>query len=361
MKNEVLESLCEENKIIPETTKCRVAIVILNWNGKQMMERFLPSVCRHSMPSADVWVADNDSTDGSLDFLHSRFPQVKTIALEENWGFAEGYNKALAQIDADYFVLLNSDVEVTENWLQPLLCYMDDHQEVAACMPKLLSESRRDTFEYAGAAGGFLDKYGYAFCRGRIFDVVEKDCGQYDGEVGLMWVTGACMMVRSADYRAAGGLDSRFFAHFEEIDLCWRLRTMGRKLVCVTQSHVFHVGGGTLPQGNPMKTYLNFRNNLTMLYKNLPERELKHVLRVRCWLDWLAAMQMLLKGNLGDFKAVARARRDFKKSLPQFNADRLNIHQHAVETHIPERMPFSILWKYYVKRLKHFSDLNIQL
>ncbi len=245
----------------------KVAIVILNWNGQKMLQKYLPTVLRYSRDEATVYVADNASTDDSVQMLASMFPECKVIRLEKNWGFAEGYNKALQQIDADYYLLLNSDVEVTHHWLTPLVEMLDAHPEVAACQPKLLSVADKDMFEYAGASGGYLDRLGYPFCRGRIFDVVERDNGQYDNPQEILWATGAALFIRSKDYWEVGGLDSRFFAHNEEIDLCWRLRIRGRKIYCLPDSVVYHVGGGTLPKGNPMKTFLNFRNNLTMLYK----------------------------------------------------------------------------------------------
>lgn len=336
----------------------RIAIVILNWNGAAMMRRYLPTVVKYSAGEATVYVADNASTDDSLLLLEADFPGCKVIKLDRNWGFAEGYNKALAQIDAEYYLLLNSDIEVTHHWLTPLLEFMDAHPEAAACQPKLLSLADRDCFEYAGACGGFIDRYGYPFCRGRIFDTVERDGGQYDYRQEIFWATGAAMMVRSADYWRAGGLDGRFFAHNEEIDLCWRLRLMGRKIFCIPESCVYHVGGGTLPKGNPMKTFLNFRNNLTMLYKCLPENELRHVMRVRWVLDYVAAFEMLLlKGSLGDFKAVWRARRAFARWKAGFADDRRRIQASCVVKGIAERRPFMLLWQYYGRGKKRFSDL----
>ena len=318
----------------------------------------MPTVVNYSCGDADVWVADNASTDGSMTLLREKFPTVKTLQLDRNYGFAEGYNRALTQIKADYYVLLNSDVEVTHHWLTPLIEFMDNHDDVAACQPKLLSEAEKDCFEYAGASGGFIDRYGYPFCRGRIFDVVEQDEGQYDDICDVFWATGACLLIRSEDYWKAGGLDGRFFAHNEEIDLCWRLRLLGRRICCNPMSYVYHVGGGTLPKGNPRKTFLNFRNNLTMLYKNLPQEELGKVMRVRWLLDYVAAWQTLVfKGNFGDFKAIYKARRAFKKWRHEFDADRERIHSTAVNPHIPERRNFSIVWQYYVKKHKTFADL----
>ena len=336
----------------------KIAIVILNWNGAQMMRRFLPSVLKYSSDDATVYVADNASTDDSVQMLKEQFPECKLILLDKNWGFAEGYNKALAQIDAEYYLLLNSDIEVTQDWLKPMLRYMEEHQEVAACQPKLLSEANREMFEYAGASGGFLDRFGYPFCRGRVFETIEEDRGQYDSAADVLWATGAALFVRARIYKEVGGLDSRFFAHNEEIDLCWRMRIMGYRIVCLPESHIYHVGGGTLPKGNPMKTYLNFRNNLTMLYKCLPGDELKSVMRWRCLLDYVAAFEMLiLKRNIGDFKAVLRARRDFKRWRKDFEEDRKRIQASRKEKKIPEQRSYSLLWQYYVKGRKRFSDL----
>ena len=336
----------------------KVAIVILNWNGQAMLEKYLPSVMQYSRAEATVYVADNASTDQSLEMLKTHFPEVRQICLEKNWGFAEGYNQALRQVDATYYLLLNSDIEVTHHWLTPMIEYLDSHPEVAACQPKLLSIIDKDRFEYAGASGGYLDRLGYPFCRGRIFETVEADNGQYDYSTDILWATGAALMIRSKDYWEAGGLDSRFFAHNEEIDLCWRLRIRGRRIVCLPESYVYHVGCGTLPKGNPMKTFLNFRNNLTMLYKCLPDEELKSVMRWRWWLDYLAAWEMLLlKRNVGDFKAVYRARRAFKRWQKDFEPDRRAIQASRVAKEIPERRSFSLLWQYYVKGRKMFTQL----
>ena len=335
----------------------KIAIVILNWNGRKMLEQYLSGVVACSQDEAVVYVADNHSTDDSMAFLAEQFPEVRTIALDQNYGFAGGYNKALKQVEAEYYVLLNSDVEVTWNWLSPLVKYMDEHQEVAACQPKLLSYVDKGKFEYAGAAGGFIDRYGYPFCRGRLFETVEADNGQYDQVEQVLWATGACLFIRSADYWSVCGLDERFFAHNEEIDLCWRLNILGRQIVCLPDSVVYHLGGGTLPKGNPMKTFLNFRNNLTMLYKCLPDSELRHVMRWRWFLDYLAAAKMLLlEMNLGEFKAVFKARREFKKWRHQFEADRQLI-QASREAPAVERKSFSLLWQYYVKGRKRFDEL----
>ena len=337
----------------------KIAIVILNWNGVDMMRRYLTDVVNYSIvDNAVVYVADNASTDDSVEMLRSEYPQVKVILLEKNWGFAEGYNKALSQIEAEYYVLLNSDVKVTHHWLQPLVEFMDAHRDVAACQPKLLSIIDTDSFEYAGACGGFIDLYGYPFCRGRVFNTIERDKGQYDTAMPMLWATGACMMIRSSDYWNAGGFDGRFFAHNEEIDLCWRLRLLGLKVYCIPDSAVFHLGGGTLPKSNPMKTYLNFRNNLTMLYKNLPDRELRKVMRMRFLLDWLAALQMLVLGrSIGDFKAVIKARMAFKAWKNDFRHDRETIQSTAKVDAVPERICISILGQYDIKRNKTFRQI----
>ncbi len=341
----------------------KLAVVILNWNGRSMLQRFLPSVVTcSSLPGVKVIVADNHSDDDSLEILSKQFPEVDVIQLEQNYGFADGYNRSLKQIEAEYYLLLNSDVEVTPGWLEPLIGYMDIHPEIAACQPKLLGYSEKenagkDIFEYAGACGGFLDKYGYPFCRGRIMNVVEEDKGQYDTVCSLFWATGAALMVRSSDYWSAGGLDGRFFAHMEEIDFCWRLRSRGRGIVCIPQSKVYHVGGGTLNKENPRKAYLNFRNNLLMLYKNLPENELRRVMTIRCLLDYLAAFSFLLKGERKTFKAVFRARRDFKLVKDSFKHDRKENLNAAVSGSIPERFDGSLLWNYYVKGKNTFSKL----
>lgn len=336
----------------------KVAIVILNWNGAKMLSTYLPSVINYSRDEAEIFVADNASTDDSMSWLSKHYPMVKQIVLDRNWGFAEGYNKALGHIDAEYYILLNSDIEVTHHWLTPLIEFMDAHPQVAACQPKLLSVSDHDQFEYAGACGGFIDRYGYPFCRGRIFQTVENDDGQYDDSCKIAWATGACLMIRSRDYWEAGGLDGRFFAHSEEIDLCWRLRSRGRDIYCVPDSKVYHVGGGTLPKNNPMKTYLNFRNNLTMLYKNLNDKDLKHVMRVRWWLDYLAALQMLLlEHHWGDFCAVFKARKAFKRWRNEFEFDRQKIQNSRLVEDEKILNSYSILWKYYVKGKKKYSEI----
>ena len=356
----------------------RIAIVILNWNGADMMRRFLPSVVANS-PEADVIVIDNGSTDASLQYLRDEMPQVRIIALDSNYGFAEGYHRGLKMLEEDppqpslegrehssplrggqdgsYYLLLNSDVEVHEGWLQPMLSYMDAHPEVAACQPKLLCQWAPDMFEYAGASGGYIDALGYPYCRGRVFGTVEKDEGQYDDIAPVLWATGAALLIRSRDYWDVGGLDGRFFAHQEEIDLCWRLRSRGRGVVCVPQSVAYHLGGGTLPQGNPKKDYLNFRNNLLLLYKTLPAGRLWKVMFLRFWLDALASVRFILRGQYRSFLAVWRARFDFWCLLPQFRKDRKENLRQAKLKSVPEQSSFSLLWQYHVKGRKTWKTL----
>lgn len=336
----------------------KIAVVILNWNGCEMLRSFLPSVVRYSeADGAVVYVADNGSTDDSVEMLRREFPSVHLIILDRNQGFAEGYNLALQQVSAEYVVLLNSDVEVTGHWLAPLVSYMDAHPEVAACQPKIRSWRHKELFEYAGAAGGFIDRYGYPFCRGRIMGVVERDTGQYDTVIPVFWVTGAALFIRQKDYQDAGGLDGRFFAHMEEIDLCWRLRARGRMLVCVPLSTVYHVGGATLKKENPRKTFLNFRNNLVMLYKNLPQEELASVMRVRAALDYVAALNFLLKGEFSNMWAVIRARRAFHSLRPSFAAAREENLKKTSLLIIPERTKNSILAQFYLHGKRLFSRL----
>ena len=288
----------------------KTAVIILNWNGAQMLRTYLPSVVAHTT-DAEVIVADNGSTDDSLQVLADEFPTVKTIVLEKNFGFAEGYNKAIEQVDCKYVVLLNSDVETPEGWLAPLLDYMETHPEVAAVQPKIRAWRNKNFFEHAGAAGGYLSWLGYPYCRGRRFGKVEEDKGQYDTVAEVAWTSGACMCVRTEVYKDSGGLDASFFAHMEEIDLCWRMRNNGWKLVCVPQSTVYHLGGGSLSYDNPRKTYLNFRNNLVMIYKN--SRCRWAILTIRFLLDYAAALMFLVTGKKGSAKAVVEARRDYKQ------------------------------------------------
>lgn len=335
----------------------KISIVILNWNGEQLLKRFLPSVIRYSPTSlAEIIVADNASTDASVAMLEQEFPSVSIIKLTHNYGFAEGYNQALAQIQTPYVVLLNSDVEVTDHWLEAPLALLEKETKVACIQPKIRAWREKDKFEYAGAAGGFIDRFGYPYCRGRMFNTVEIDKGQYDQPIDVLWTTGACLFTRTALYKTVGGLDSDFFAHQEEIDFCWRVRSRGYRLVCTPASTVYHVGGATLKTNNPRKTFLNFRNSLLMLYKNTPTAQLSFVMRVRFILDYVALLQFILTGKICEAKAVWKARQAFHILKPSFKTKRIENLKHRTLLSIPEIKSSSLVISYYLKGKKHFSD-----
>ena len=299
----------------------KVAVVILNWNGLKLLQEFLPSVCAHTPAHlADVVVADNGSTDGSVEWLQKEYPDVTIIAMHENHGYARGYNLAINELSHQYVVLLNSDVEATPDWLTPLLDYCESHPDVGACQPKLLSYRDKKAFEYAGAAGGFLDKYGYPYCRGRLFFTVENDEGQYDTPAEIFWATGACLFMRREVYLQAGGLDESFFAHMEEIDLCWRVKLLGYKIMTIPDSTMYHLGGATLASTSPRKTYLNFRNNLLMLYKNLPRKEGRTILFLRRLLDTVALMRYILGREWSHAHAVWVAHNHFRKERKRYTS-----------------------------------------
>lgn len=337
----------------------KVAVVILNWNGKALLEQFLPSVIRYtSYDDVEIVVADNDSKDDSIRFLESEYPMVTRISLPENYGFAEGYNKALRQVNAEYFVLLNSDVEVTDHWLMPMISYLDCNKDIVATQPKILSQTNKAYFEYAGASGGFLDKYGYPFCRGRIFQTVEKDDSQYDTPIDVLWASGACLLIRSEDFFESGGFDGSFFAHMEEIDLCWRLNCRGKRIVCLPSSVVHHVGAATLKKESPRKTFLNFRNNLIMLYKNLPQDRLKRVMSIRLILDYVAAFQFTITGKYANAKEVIRAHKDFYDNRRIYRKARQENLSKRVRDDIKTIYPKSILVDYYLKHIKFFNRLQ---
>ena len=331
----------------------RCAIVILNWNGRALLEQYLPSVVEYSaLPDCEVVVADNGSTDDSMAFVQSHFPSVRVVQLPKNYGFAEGYNQALKEVDSEYCVLLNSDVRVTEGWLEPLLQFMDEKPDVAAVQPKIRSDRREDYFEHAGAAGGFIDTLGYPFCRGRIMDYVARDEGQFDEPAQVFWATGACMCTRVRLYKELGGLDGRFFAHMEEIDLCWRMHSRGYTVWCLPQSVVYHLGGGSLNYSNPHKTYLNFRNNLLMLYKNLPKPQIYFVHFMRFWLDYVAALWFLLQGKAADTAAIIHGRWDFLKMRHSFRPARKENLNHMKVKHPSTIAKRSIIFDYYILRKK---------
>ncbi len=335
-------------------TSPRVAVIILNWNGEKLLDEYLPQVVATTDPSvAKVIVADNGSTDGSLALLADRFPQVETMVFDRNYGFAEGYNKAVALAEGyKYVVLLNSDVATTEGWINILADYMDAHPEVGACQPKLLAYLDRDRFEYAGAAGGFIDRNGYPYCRGRIFATCEADSGQYDTECSVFWASGASMMVDRDVYINAGGLDPDFFAHMEEIDLSWRILLSGKKIVCVPSAVVYHLGGGSLPADNPKKTYLNFRNNLLMLHKNLPDRVRGRRLLWRRLLDTVAWAKFVATGDFANAGAVVRAHRDFARMRRKYT-----VHPDVDLLRSATGSDVNILTSYYLRGRRRFSDL----
>lgn len=337
----------------------KVSVIILNWNGEQLLKQFLPSVVKYtSVEIADVVVADNGSTDNSLVLLKTEFPSVHIIELEKNYGFADGYNQAIAVVKTPYVVLLNSDVEVTQDWLLPLVEEVEQQADVVAVQPKILSWRDKTSFEYAGACGGYMDKYGYPFCRGRLLHVLEIDKGQYNSPADVLWTSGACMLVRRDVYVKVGGLDATFFAHQEEIDLCWLMRCRGYRLRCIPSSVVFHVGGGTLEAESPRKTFLNFRNNLLMLYKNLPEYALRRVMSTRRILDYIAAAKFLVSGYPSNAKAVYEARREFYRIKYRYESIRkANLEQRVVKQ-IPEIMKGSLLVSFYLKGMKRFSNLK---
>jgi len=335
----------------------KTAIVILNWNCLNYLKLFLGGVVKHSTDHETVvYVADNGSTDGSFEWIAENFRDVKLIRLEKNYGYAGGYNLALNQLNARYYVLLNSDIEVTKEWLKPLIDYMDKNPDVASCQPKIRSYNNRDHFEYAGAAGGFIDKYGYTFCRGRVFNVLEKDSGQYDDLIDIFWSTGACMVVRSEAWEKCKGLDNDFFAHMEEIDMCWRFHKAGYRVSYIPDSVVYHVGGGALAYDSPFKTYLNFRNNLFLLYKNLPDNKLHTILFIRKILDGLAALMFIVKGKTRNLKAVWKAHRDYYKSIRILKEKRKEVQPISVKQSTNLLLNKSIVFEFYIKGNKTFKS-----
>lgn len=336
------------------------AIVILNWNGLEFLKKFLGNVITNSSgDSVDIVVADNGSTDDSVRWITENHRSVRIIRHDKNYGFAGGYNLALEQVSAKYFLLLNSDIEVSEGWLQPLTDHMNNNPVSAACQPKVLSYHRRDFFEHAGASGGYIDKYGFPFCRGRILNHLETDKGQYNDKVSVFWASGACMMVRAEAWKKCGGFDETFFAHMEEIDLCWRFHRSGYSVEIVPASVVYHVGGGTLSYTSPFKTYLNFRNSLYMLYKNLPQKGMARTMFIRRLLDGLAAAFFLVKGQSGSFRSVWRAHMDYYKNLPDLKARRKLVRQSGKPDYYAPVMNKSIIFEFYAKGRKTFSSLKI--
>ncbi|MGB1204168.1 MAG: glycosyltransferase family 2 protein [Chitinophagales bacterium] len=343
-----------------------VSIVILNWNGRKFLEKFLPSVLLTKYSNLKIYVADNASTDDSIVFLEQKYPTIKIIRNNQNYGFATGYNQALKNIESDYYVLLNSDVEVSENWIEPIINLMEKEPQIAICQPKILAYHNKKKFEYAGAAGGFIDSFGYPFCRGRLFDVCETDSGQYDNVCPIFWASGAAMFVRANVYKQMGGLDDDFFAHMEEIDFCWRVQRAGFLLLYCPQSVVYHVGGGTLQKSNPYKTYLNFRNNLAMLYKNLKWYQMCIVFPIRLLLDMVAAFRFLWSKEKGLFKAILKAYFDFWSQISKWQKKRnetaSNIknklkNNRDKSQNIKGRYKGSIVLAHFLRKKQYFSDL----
>lgn len=332
-----------------------VSIVILNWNGKNFLEKFLPSVMATTYKNFSVVVGDNASADDSITFLQTQYPDIEIIKNDTNEGFARGYNLVLQKVVADYYVLLNSDVEVTNGWLQPIISLMEKDSKIAACQPKILQYGNQQTFEYAGASGGWIDKLGYPFARGRIFDSCEKDIGQYNDAVPCFWASGAAMVIRSQLFHKMGGLDDYFFAHQEEIDLCWRLQNAGNTIYVQPASVVFHVGGGTLPKNNSLKTYLNFRNNLVLLYKNMPVANRFYILFLRFFLDSIAAGKELLTGKPGLFLAIVKAWLHFAKWLLFVKKDS-NTNKKDFQS-LAGTYEGSVVWEYYIKKKRMFSEI----
>lgn len=344
---------------LPLPPEMRTAVVILNWNGRPWLERFLPTVLRNTADAAII-VVDNASTDGSLEWVRSAHPQVRTIALDRNHGFAGGYNEALREVAAERYLLLNSDVEVTPGWLNAMNGYLDQHPDMAACQPKVLNHGARERFEHAGAAGGFIDRNGYPFCRGRIFEITEEDHGQYDDECEVFWATGACFLVRSEAFHAAGGFDADLFAHMEEIDLCWRMRRMGWKVGYTGRAVVYHVGGGALGYGSPRKTYLNFRNSLIVLTKNLHNGWSWWWLLRRLLLDGFAAWKFLFEGHGAHTWQVARAHWDFIMRLPRIVRQRHGLLATERRPDLTGRYHRSIAFDRFILGWKRFSQLDAE-
>ncbi|MFD2744542.1 MULTISPECIES: glycosyltransferase family 2 protein [Sphingobacterium] len=332
----------------------KVAVVILNWNGRYFLEKFLPSVFNSTYPNLSFVLGDNASSDDSVSFVADNYPTIEIVQNDTNKGFAGGYNAVLEQVEADYFVLLNSDVEVTDNWIEPIIALLESNPDMAAAQPKIRAVHDRTKFEHAGASGGFIDAYGYPFCRGRILSHTEEDSGQYDDQIDIFWATGAALFIKSKAWRSAGGFDADFFAHMEEIDLCWRLKRMGYRIAVCPSAVVYHVGGGTLNASNPRKTFLNFRNNLMMLQKNLPFLSACYVIFIRLWLDLLALLQFLAKGKWGDAWAVSRAHQEFFWYFFRTASKRKNI----TGPFLPQgRYNKLLIFAFFVKGIKKFSGL----
>jgi len=339
----------------------RIGIVILNWNGKNLLEQFLPSVVAHSKREwADIIIADNASSDDSIPFLENNYPDIQIIKLDKNYGFADGYNKSLEQLSHTYFVLLNSDVEVTENWLDPIYHQFENDSQIAVAQPKIKAFYNKTKFEHAGASGGFIDYLGFPFCRGRILNETETDANQYNSETDIFWASGASFFIRAAIYKKTGGLDGDFFAHMEEIDLCWRIKNQGYRIIAEPKSTIYHVGGATLPYHSPNKIFLNFRNNLFMLHKNLPENKFYSILLQRMILDGIAAMKFLLSGEFSNFRAVFKAHLSYYSMLSKIKRKRKKLVPLAIKDEHNEMYQNSIIFDFYLRKKKYFSDITLK-
>lgn len=335
-----------------------IAVIILNWNGEKLLEQFIPAVIKYSQNlNTKIFVIDNFSTDDSIEFLKNNYPQIIILKLDKNYGFAGGYNKGLAQIDANYFILINSDIEVTENWINPIIELMNNDHKIAACMPKVKSYRNKEYFEHAGAAGGLIDYYGYPLCRGRLFNIVEKDVKQYEEISEIFWATGACMFIRADLYKKFGGFDQLFFAHMEEIDLCWRFKNAGYKIMYHPQSAVYHVGGATLNYMDPRKTYLNFRNSLFMLYKNLSPEKFYRIFFIRLILDAIAAAKFLIGFEFGNFLAVAKAHFSFYTKIRRYLPVRKALIADMKVKNHQEIVNKSIVYQFFIRKKKYYSEL----
>nr|WP_121272785.1 glycosyltransferase family 2 protein [Pedobacter schmidteae] len=332
-----------------------VAVVILNWNGKKLLEQFLPSVVKSAYPNLQIVVGDNASTDDSVAFVMTHYPEIRIIVNDDNYGFAEGYGKLLDQIEADYYVLLNSDVEVPVNWIQPVIDAMEMDSSIAVAQPKIKWQKNKMQFEYAGAAGGYLDLHAFPFCRGRLFDTVEMDINQYEDQREIFWASGAALFIKSKCWKEAGGLDPDFFAHMEEIDLCWRLKNLGYKVIYCPKAEVYHVGGGTLNSNNPYKTYLNFKNNLVIMQKNLPSADAYSRIFIRMSLDFIAWIHFLVQGKSQFAWAINKAHYHFLCNLAKNGKKRTN-RQLPFLKHTG-LYPSSIVWSYFIKKIRFFSQL----
>jgi len=333
-----------------------VAVVILNWNGKDLLSRFLPGVVSSKYSNLQLIVGDNASTDNSVEFIRANYPQIRIIENDQNYGFAEGYNRILQQVNADYYVLLNSDVEVPEDWIEPVIRLMETDSQIAAAQPKIKWQRDKSKFEYAGAAGGFMDINGFPFCRGRLFDEVESDFGQYNDPKEIFWASGAAFFIKTAVWKQTSGLDPDLFAHMEEIDLCWRLKNLGYKISYCPDAEVYHVGGGTLDANNPRKIFLNFRNNLMIMQKNLPLKEVYFQLVIRFFIDFVALIQFLLKGKPEFAMAVSKAHYQFLKNLQKTGDKRTDLQlPYCSHTGV---LKSSVVWSFFIKGIRRFSQLT---